>query len=240
MGKNNRISFHKKKIKKRDDENILSRDIDIEADITTLERLNDKSGVHREMSNINYSKSFVKSLKFKPQKYKGIYLSYHLRWIFSNSIKSNEISLVQEIKALETEIVRLKQMKLLNREFRKKAGLPYGMTTSYCNCCNKLERTTHDCSHLFCIKEKCEKYSQNIQNLINQRTLKGALKNVFEENLNTLYDVINNKSNNKKIYFRTYIDTSNRKNNDMIIDESDKDTVNSIEKRNIFKINKLN
>jgi len=90
-----------------------------------LERMNDnRGGKPRDISNLNYSKNNIKNLKFRPQKYKGNYLPYHLRWIFSNSVKSNEIALIQEIEALENEIMRLKQMKAMNREFRKLANFP--------------------------------------------------------------------------------------------------------------------
>ena len=175
-----------KKIK-RDEENILSKDIDMAEEIKNLERINDRSGVQREMSNINYSKSFIKSLKFKPQKYKGQFLPYHLRWIFGNSMKNNEISLVQEVKALETEIIRLKQMKLLNREFRKIAGLPYGITSKLCSCCKKMERSNHDCSHLYCEGEKCTKKK-------NEEIIKNNLLRDFRSH--------------KRVFFKTVVDRS--------------------------------
>ncbi len=118
----------KKKTKtsrKKDEENILSKDIDVEEEMKELERMNESRGLKpRDISNINYSKSYIKNLKFRPQKYKGNYLPYHLRWVFNNSVKPNEIALIQEIEALENEINRLKQMKLMNREFRKIANLP--------------------------------------------------------------------------------------------------------------------
>ena len=53
------------------------------------------------IANLNFTKNIVKNLKFKPYKYKGNYLPYHLRWIFNNSVKTNEIVLIQEIEALE-------------------------------------------------------------------------------------------------------------------------------------------
>lgn len=153
-----RISFvkdaKKKKKSRRDEENILSKDIDIDEEMRFLEKMTEKSGVQREMSNINYSKSFIKNLKFKPQKYKGTYLPYHLRWIFGNSMKNNEISLVQEVKALETEIIRLKQIKLLNREFRRIAGIQISQNAKFCACCKKNEPRNHTCPHNFC-KEDC-------------------------------------------------------------------------------------
>lgn len=91
--------------KKKDEENILSKDIDVEEEMKELERMNEYRGVkQRDISNLNYSKSYIKNLKFKPQKYKGNYLPYHLRWVFNNTVKSNEIVLLQEIDALEVSI----------------------------------------------------------------------------------------------------------------------------------------
>jgi len=96
---------NKKKIKttrKKDEENILSKDIDMEEEIKEIDRMNENRGFKtRDISNLTYAKSYLKNLKFKPQKYKGSYLPYHLRWIFNNSVKQNEIVLIQEIEALE-------------------------------------------------------------------------------------------------------------------------------------------
>lgn len=168
MGKN-RLGLHKamkkKKKLRKDEENILSKDIDMDEEMKELEKMADRNGIQREMSNINYSRSFIKNLKFRPLKYKGTYLPYHLRWIFGNSIKTNEITLIQEIKALENEIVRLKQSKLLNREFRKLVGLPYGLATKPCPCCNRMERKNHDCPHNVCepdcLRKKAEAQFNN-------------------------------------------------------------------------------
>ena len=91
-----------KNARKKDEENILSKDINVEEEMKELERMNETRGMkQRDISSLNYSKSYIKNLKFKPQKYKGNYLPYHLRWIFNNSVKSNEIVLLQEIDALE-------------------------------------------------------------------------------------------------------------------------------------------
>ncbi len=111
--------------RRKDEENIFSKDIDVEEEMKELERMNENRGMKpRDLTNINYSKSYMKNLKFRPFKYKGNYLPYHLRWIFNNTVKSNEIALIQEIEALENEINRLKQLKSMNRDFRKIAGLP--------------------------------------------------------------------------------------------------------------------
>ena len=95
----------KKKIKtsrKKDEENILSKDIDMEEEIKQLDRMNENRGFKtRDISNLTYAKSYMKNLKFKPHKYKGSFLPYHLRWIFNNSVKQNEVVLIQEIEALE-------------------------------------------------------------------------------------------------------------------------------------------
>jgi hypothetical protein len=117
-----------KTTKKKDEENILSKDIDVEQEMRDIERISESRGMkQRDISNVNYSKNYIKNLKFRPMKYKGNYLPYHLRWIFSNTVKSNEIALIQEVEALENEINRLKAMKNMNREFRKISGLPCKM-----------------------------------------------------------------------------------------------------------------
>jgi hypothetical protein len=182
----------KKKGRKKDEENILSKDIDVEDDLKNFEKITDR--VEREMSNVNFSKSFIKSLKFKPQKYKGNYLPYHLRWIFGNSTKNNEISLVQEIKAIETEIVRLKQIKVLNREFRKIAGLPYGLSSKICPCCKKIENKGHECPHSYCdencIRKKAESQFQSLYCKPGNYLNRGLYNDVIKKP--------------KRIYFRTY------------------------------------
>lgn len=194
-----RISFankdgKKKKKTKRDEENILSKDIDVEEEMKFLEKMNEKSGIQREMSNINYSKSFIKNLKFKPQKYKGTYLPYHLRWIFGNSVKTNEISLVQEVKALETEIVRLKQMKILNREYRREAGFHLvNPNTRPCPCCRKQELKNHFCTHAFC-DDNCvrKKLENQFNNTFSNRTIRPT-KGLYDE-ININHSAIVKKS----------------------------------------------
>jgi hypothetical protein len=206
----------KKKGRKKDEENILSKDIDMEDDLKNFEKITDR--VEREMSNINFSKSFIKSLKFKPQKYKGNYLPYHLRWIFGNSTKTNEISLVQEIKAIETEIVRLKQIKVLNRDFRKIAGLPYGVSSKICPCCKKIENKGHECPHSYCdetcIRKKAESQFQSL----------------YSKPLSTnrgmgLYNDLSSFKKPKKVYFRTFFQehrTAEEENNEEKDENEDK------------------
>ena len=210
-------AIKKKKIfKKKDEENILSKDIDMEEDIKFLDRITERSGVEREMSNINYSKSFIKNLKFKPFKYKGAYLPYHLRWIFGNSIKNNEISLVQEIKALETEVLRLKQIKLLNKEFRKVSGMhKYNVASGkLCLCCNKVEPANHFCVHSCCedncVRKKVEiqfantysaksanRYTKALYNNVNINNLASSSRQ--EQNLNTK-KISNEDDNNDETF----------------------------------------
>lgn len=75
-----------KNAKKKDEENILSKDIDVEEEMKELEKMNENKGVKiRDITNQNCTKNYIKNLKFKPQKYKGNYLPYHLRWIFNNT-----------------------------------------------------------------------------------------------------------------------------------------------------------
>jgi hypothetical protein len=85
------LNFNNKKKKKtnrkKDEENILSKDIDVEDEMKELELLTVNKGVKpRDLTNVNISKNFVKNIKFKPMKYKGNFLPYHLRWIFQNTV----------------------------------------------------------------------------------------------------------------------------------------------------------
>jgi hypothetical protein len=80
--------------KKKDEENILSKDIDVEEEMKELERMNETRGVKlRDSSNINFSKNYIKNLKFRPNKYKGNYLPYHLRWVSNNNVVSSVFTL---------------------------------------------------------------------------------------------------------------------------------------------------
>jgi len=49
--------------------------------------------------------------------YKGIQLPKHLKWLTIYS-RTNESVLMQEIEALELEVMRLKEAKLIQKEFR--------------------------------------------------------------------------------------------------------------------------
>ena len=168
----NMLSKKRKKPKahlKKDDENILSKDIDVEEEMKYIDKFTDRK-ILKPREELAQSFFTLKNLKFRPQKYKGNYLPYHLRWIFSNNVKSNEIVLLHEIEALENEISRLKKMKMINRECRKIAKLPFGVSTNLCQCCHKMERKKHDCNHLFC-GENCarRKAEEIMMNLINMR-----------------------------------------------------------------------
>ena len=166
----NAIGKKRKKPKglhKKDDENILSKDIDVEEEMKVLERMGERK-IMKPREELAQSTFTLKNLKFRPQKYKGNYLPYHLRWIFSNNVKSNEIVLLHEIEGLENEISRLKKMKMLNRECRKIAKLPFGISTNLCQCCHKMERKKHECTHLFCgpgcPRKKAEEIMINLLN----------------------------------------------------------------------------
>ena len=146
---------------KKDEENILSKDIDddnIRYMMDTKKNLKPREDLKSSFT--------LKNLRFKPQKYKGSFLPYHLRWIFNNNVKTNEIVLLHEIEGLEHEINRLKCLKLINRECRKIAGLPFGITTNFCQCCHLFEKKKHDCSHKYCNnncpKKKVEELMQNL------------------------------------------------------------------------------
>lgn len=96
--------LRKKKIKttrKKDEENILSKDIDVEEEMKEIERLGERRLAKTREAHMNYTRGSIVNLKFKPQKYKGSFMPYHLRWIFNNTVKSNEIVLLQEIEGLE-------------------------------------------------------------------------------------------------------------------------------------------
>jgi hypothetical protein len=75
-----------KTVRKKDEENILSKDIDVDQEMRELERINENRLKNKENPNLNYSKNYAKNIRFKPQKYKGNYLPYHLRWIFNNTV----------------------------------------------------------------------------------------------------------------------------------------------------------
>jgi len=98
IGKKNLKSLNanikkKKKTKtnrKKDEENILSKDIDVEEEMKELERMTENKGFKpRDLTNVNISKNYIKNIKFKPMKYKGNFLPYHLRWIFHNTVVGN-------------------------------------------------------------------------------------------------------------------------------------------------------
>lgn len=77
----------KAKYSKKDEENILSKDIDLEEEMKDIEKITENKGVKtREINTINMASSYIKNLKFRPIKYKGNVLPYHLRWIFNSSI----------------------------------------------------------------------------------------------------------------------------------------------------------
>ena len=197
-------NFHKQK---KDEENILSKDIDIEEE---MKYFLDKKNILKPREDLK-SHFTIKNLKFRPQKYKGNYLPYHLRWIFNNNVKSNEIVLLNEIEALENEISRLKKMKIVNRECRKISGLPFGVSTIFCNCCHLVEKKKHNCSHKFC-NENCpkKKTDEMMKNLVKESLLlKEKEKKIKENEINennhfSHNNNINNNNDdwgNKKIIF---------------------------------------
>lgn len=192
-------NFHKK-----DEENILSKDIDVEEEMKQLERMGERRFIKpREDLTPTYT---VKNLKFKPQKYKGNYLPYHLRWIFSNNIKSNEIVLLHEIEALENEINRLKKMKFLNRESRRVGGLPVGLCTNPCPCCKKLEQKKHECTHEFCDpncpKKKMEEQQQMKESnmLFNMNTSSNSNIMLGKKRLLPIFGTVDHSKDKKNLF----------------------------------------
>lgn len=90
--------------------------------------------------------------------YKCIQLPEHLKWINVHG-KANEIQLMQEIEALDTEIKRLKEAKALHKEYRRFACMPIGVMSKPCQCCRGWSKKKHFCSHQFCDKP-CKKHEQ--------------------------------------------------------------------------------
>ena len=214
---------------KKDDENILSKDIE---DDSIRYMMDTKKNLKpREDLKSTFT---LKNLRFKPQKYKGSFLPYHLRWIFNNNVKSNEIVLLNEIEGLENEINRLKCLKLINRECRKIAGLPFGITTNFCQCCHLFEKKKHDCSHKYC-NDNCprKKAEELMNNLIKNNKLKELKdsaskdknnKKIFNDNTNEKTDQ-NQENNNGNILTNILHDSTNSNynldsSNKIILDKS--------------------
>jgi len=196
MGKKRKRPKNAHKAKK-DEENILSKDLDddnIRYMMDTKKNLKPREDLKSSFT--------LKNLRFKPQKYKGSFLPYHLRWIFNNNVKTNEIVLLQEIEGLENEINRLKCLKLINRECRKIAGLPFGITTNFCQCCHLFEKKKHDCSHKYCNnncpRKKAEELMQNLLKNNNKLKQNNPIDNNTNNNENNKSE-IKDKNNTNKI-----------------------------------------
>ena len=186
---------------KKDEENILSKDIDddnIRYMMDTKKNLKPREDLKSSFT--------LKNLRFKPQKYKGSFLPYHLRWIFNNNVKTNEIVLLHEIEGLEHEINRLKCLKLVNRECRKISGLPFGITTTFCQCCHLFEKKKHDCSHKYC-NNSCnkKKLEEVMQSIIKSNNKLKQMNNNININDNNGINNSDSKEKNKNM--------SNEKNN---------------------------
>ena len=216
---------------KKDEENILSKDIDddnIRYMMDTKKNLKPREDLKSSFT--------LKNLRFKPQKYKGSFLPYHLRWIFNNNVKTNEIVLLHEIEGLEHEINRLKCLKLINRECRKIAGLPFGITTNFCQCCHLFEKKKHDCSHKYCNnncpKKKVEELMQNLiksnnkLKQINNNSNDNSINNsdTKEKNNSVLNEKNNNNINSNQNEQKTFIiNLSKNQPNKNIINNNKKD-----------------
>ena len=232
---------------KKDEENILSKDID---DDNIRYMMDTKKNVKpREDLKSSFT---LKNLRFKPQKYKGSFLPYHLRWIFNNNVKTNEIVLLHEIEGLENEINRLKCLKLINRECRKIAGLPFGITTAFCQCCHLFEKKKHECSHKYCNnncpKKKAEELMQNliknnkvkqnnnndINNNLNNSDSKEKInnKNLINENSNIINEINQNEDNTQQTFI---INLSKNQPNKNLNNNSKKEIQNSEPKISLNK-----
>ena len=142
--------------------------------------------------------------------------------------------LLNEIEGLENEINRLKCLKLINRECRKIAGLPFGITTNFCQCCHLFEKKKHDCSHKYC-NDNCprKKAEELMNNLIKNNKLKelkdSASKDknnriLFNENTNEKTEQ-NQENNNGNIQTNNLHDSNNSiynldSSNKIILDKS--------------------
>lgn len=87
--------------------------------------------------------------------YKGVQLPQHLKWVtLTGSLysKVNEVTLQHEIDALELEIMRLKEAKIIHKELRRVVQMPLGVMSRPCTCCRKWEKKKHWCSHEYCPK----------------------------------------------------------------------------------------
>ena len=226
---------------KKDEENILSKDIEddnIRYMMDTKKNLKPREDLKSTFT--------LRNLRFKPQKYKGSFLPYHLRWIFNNNVKSNEIVLLNEIEGLENEINRLKALKLMNRECRKLAGLPFGITTNFCQCCHLLEKKKHECSHKYC-NDNCprKKAEELMSNLLKNNKLKEAkdsaskiknIKNILNENQIELQNQ-NNNNNNLLKKENNNNKNLNKLNNKIILD---KNLISNENNNSINDNNKMN
>ena len=54
---------------------------------------------------------------------------------------------MQEIDALEIELKRLKEVKAINKEFRRFACMPIGVMSKPCACCRGWTKKKHICTH---------------------------------------------------------------------------------------------
>ena len=204
---------------KKDEENILSKDIDddnIRYMMDTKKNLKPREDLKSSFT--------LKNLRFKPQKYKGSFLPYHLRWIFNNNVKTNEIVLLHEIEGLEHEINRLKCLKLVNRECRKISGLPFGITTTFCQCCHLFEKKKHDCSHKYC-NNSCnkKKLEEVMQSIIKSNNKLKQMNNNININDNIGINNSDSKEKNKNM--------SNEKNNNININNINNSNLNQNEQK---------
>lgn len=97
--------------------------------------------------------------------YKCIQLPEHLKWINVHG-KTNEIQLLQEIEALDTEIKRLKEVKALHKEYRRFACMPIGVMSKPCQCCRGWSKKKHFCTHQYCEKPCKKNESEQAQLLV--------------------------------------------------------------------------
>ena len=111
--------------------------------------------------------------------YKGIQIPKHLKWITIYS-RTNESVLMQEIEALELELMRLKESKVIHKEFRRFAQMPLWVMSKPCTWWRKWEKKKHWCSHQFWIKP-CRKQDE----VMTKGNKEGPIQSQFQnENMN--------------------------------------------------------
>ena len=76
-------------------------------------------------------------------------------------MSSTHDRVLQEIEALDAEVRRLKEVKVMHKEFRRYSCMPIGVMSKPCACCRGWTKKKHLCTHKFCDKP-CRKQDQEL------------------------------------------------------------------------------